>query len=126
MVLSPAKTLDLTPLSKREYLHSAKSVQDGNRNGGEGEWGDVVDAASIIALSKKRGAQRYQTTKVIPGDNQRWMCCREKTEAVVEIMKKKSVGELKQLLNLSASLAAAAHQVNALLYADCNDGDDIC
>lgn len=86
MVLSPAKTLDLTPIVDRDFI-------------------DEVDAAAILDLASL-AASGEASGQCDP------LCDRDKTEMICQVMKSKSEGELKKMLNLSPALAKIAHQVS--------------
>ena len=92
MILSPAKTLDLTPLSERIFAHSD------------------VDENAIETLSKEYALS---------------LCDEDKTDCVVEAMKKRSESELKTLLKLSPALAKSSYEVSTtdpligLTYIEC-------
>jgi len=75
MVISPAKTLDLSPLSERAL--------------------EMVDHETIAAISSAKHTS---------------LCDQEKTNEIVNIMKKKSETELKSLLSLSPALSKVSHQ----------------
>ena len=75
MVISPAKTLDLSPLSEREL--------------------EMVDHETIAAISSAKHTS---------------LCNYDKTNEIVDIMKKKSEAELKSLLSLSPALAKVSYQ----------------
>ena len=79
MILSPAKTLDLTPPSERTFAHSD------------------VDMDAIEKLSNQYA---------LP------LCDGDKTNMVVEAMKKRSESELKTLLKLSPALAKSSYEVS--------------
>ena len=86
MVISPAKTLDLSPLSEREL--------------------EMVDHETITAISSAKDTS---------------LCDRDKTNEIVNIMKKKSEAELKSLLSLSPALAKVSHQYWQDFSMDKND-----
>lgn len=75
MVISPAKTLDLQPLTERVL--------------------EEVDHGTIAAIS----SAKYTS-----------LCDEDKTNTIVQIMKKKSEAELKSLLSLSPSLTKTAYK----------------
>ena len=94
MVLSPAKTMDLTPLhERRDYF----TVPPGKV--------DDDDALNNILLQI---VSLQQTSSNL--------CNQAKTETIVHTMKLKSKEELKQLLSLSANLATTAHEVSEHAY----------
>lgn len=79
MVLSPAKTLDLSPLSERKLSVDPISVSYG------------------ISQSKNDGTYK-------PGE----LCNEERTKSICKVMKKKTGSQLKSLLGLSDALSKTA------------------
>ena len=80
MVLSPAKTMDLRPMSKRDFTH------------------DDGSAATIIS--------RMMHGEMMMSE----LCDQSTTSKIVSVMKSKTVNELRSLLHLSDKLANVANQ----------------
>lgn len=88
MVLSPAKTMNLRPLSERQFTH------------------DDMNATSISQINKKYDC----TTSTSSSGGSIMLCDFHKTAKVCNEMKSKSEGQLKDLLGLSVNLSKVAHK----------------